>query len=157
MSGFMDQRSWMIIQTWNLMMKNLILIRKTAEMDKVLIISRKPRGSLDAIQERSQDLNWSLQDIVQNFDDNMIIMTLTSSLWHWHHYRDTGKNMKNFKYCVISLNVVHTGGLWGVLGFTAPLILISKKLQGKYIYTLNSALCARIARAAIKQLLLGLW
>ena len=41
--------------------------------------------------------------------------------------------------------MVHTGGLCGVLGFTAPL----------YIYTLNSALCATIARAAIKQLLLG--
>ena len=31
--------------------------KKTAEMDKVLIISWKPRGSLDAMQERSQDLN----------------------------------------------------------------------------------------------------
>ena len=63
--------------------------------------------------------------------------------------------MKNFKYCAISLNMVHTGGLRGVLGFTAPLILISKKIQSKCIYTLNSALCAPFARAAIKQLLLG--
>ena len=47
--------------------------------------------------------------------------------------------------------MVHAGGLLGVLGFTAPLILISKKFQIKYIYTLNSALCAPIARAAIKQ------
>ena len=66
-----------------------------------------------------------------------------------------GKNMKNFKYCAISLNMVHTGELCGVLGFNAPLILISKKFQSKYIYKMNSALCATIARAAIKQLLLG--
>ena len=65
--------------------------------------------------------------------------------------------MKKFKYCAISLNLVHTGGLCGVLWFTAPLILISKKFQSKYIYTLNSTLCAPIARAAIKQLLLGAW
>ena len=64
--------------------------------------------------------------------------------------------MKNFKYCAISLNMVHTGELRGVLGFTAPLILISKKFQSKYIYTLNSALCAPIARAAIKQFLFGI-
>ena len=52
--------------------------------------------------------------------------------------------------------MVHTGGVREVLGFTAPLILISKKLQSKYIYTLNSTLCAPIAQAAIKQLLSGL-
>ena len=63
--------------------------------------------------------------------------------------------MKNFKYCAISLNMVHAGGLCGVLGFTAPLILIAKKFQSKYIYTLNIALCAPIAQAAIKQLLVG--
>ena len=63
--------------------------------------------------------------------------------------------MKNFKYFAISLKILHTGGLFGVLRFTPPLILISKKLQSKYIYTLNSALCAPVARAAIKQLLLG--
>ena len=63
--------------------------------------------------------------------------------------------MKNFKYCAISLNIPHTGGLCGVLQFTAPLILISMKFQRKYIYTLDSALCSPIARAAIKQLLLG--
>ena len=63
--------------------------------------------------------------------------------------------MKNCKYCAISLNILHVGGLCGVLRFTAPLILISKKLQSKYINTMNSALCAPIARAAIKQLLLG--
>ena len=51
--------------------------------------------------------------------------------------------------------MVHTGGLCGVLGFTAPLILIAKKFPSKYIYTLISALCAPIARAAIKQLLFG--
>ena len=60
--------------------------------------------------------------------------------------------MKNFKYCAISLNIVHTGGLCGVLRFTAPLILTSKKLQSKYIYTLTSALCAPIAQAAIKEM-----
>ena len=46
--------------------------------------------------------------------------------------------MKNFKFCAISLNMVHTGVLCGVLGFTTPLILISKKFQSKDIYTLNS-------------------
>ena len=57
--------------------------------------------------------------------------------------------------------MVHTGGLCGVLGFTAPLILIAKKSPSKYIYiyiyiyTLISALCDSIAQAAIKQLLLG--
>ena len=30
--------------------------------------------------------------------------------------------------------MVHTGGLCGVLGFTAPLILIAKKFPSKYIY-----------------------
>ena len=63
--------------------------------------------------------------------------------------------MRKFKYCTISLNTVHTDGLCGVLGITAPLILISKKFSSKYIDTLNSALYAPIARAAIKQLLLG--
>ena len=63
--------------------------------------------------------------------------------------------MNNFKDCPISLNMLHTDRLCGVLGFTTPLILISKKFQSKYIYTLNSALCAPFVRAAIKQLLLG--
>ena len=60
--------------------------------------------------------------------------------------------MKNFKYCAISLNMVRTGGLCGVLGFTAPPILISKKFQSKYTYTSNSTLCDPIARTAIKHL-----
>ena len=78
-----------------------------------------------------------------------------------HHYEadviivTPGENMKNFKYCAISLNMLHTGGLCGVLGFTAPLNLFSKKFQSNYIYTFNSTLCVAIARAAIKQLLLG--
>ena len=59
-------------------------------------------------QGRSQDLNQPLENIVQNFYDDVIIMT-------------PGKNMKNFKYCAISLNMLHTGGLCGVLRFTAPL------------------------------------
>ena len=63
---------------------------------------------------------------------------MTSSLWRWGHYRDIGKNMNNSKNCAISLNMLHTDGLYGVLGFTTPLILISKKFQSKYIYTLNS-------------------
>ena len=63
--------------------------------------------------------------------------------------------MKNFKYVPSCLNILHTGGLCGVLQFTAPLILISKKFQIKYIYTMNSALCAPIAQAALKQLLLS--
>ena len=72
---------------------------------------------------RSLGLNRPLQDVAQNLDDDFIMITLTSSSWH------RGK---------ISLNMLHTGGLCGVLGFTAPLILISKKFQSKYIYTLNS-------------------
>ena len=85
-----------------------------------------------------------------------------AKFWRWCHHYDADviivrpwKNMKNFKYCAISLNMVHAGGLCGVLGFTAPLILIAKKFRGKYIYTLNSALCVPIAQAAIKQLLFG--
>ena len=50
--------------------------------------------------------------------------------------------------------MLHTGGLCRVLGFSAPPILISKKFQSKYTYTLNSALCAPMAQAAIKQLLI---
>ena len=84
-------------------------------------------------------------------------LTMTSSLWRWSHYRDVRESMKNFKYCAISLNILHTSGLCGILRFTAPLILISKKFQSKYIHTVNSALCAPIVRAAIKRLLLGAW
>ena len=53
--------------------------------------------------------------------------------------------------------MVQTGALCGVLGFTAPLILTADKFRSKYIYVyaLNSALCAPVARAATKQLLLG--
>ena len=63
--------------------------------------------------------------------------------------------MNNFKNCAISLNTLYTDGLCGVLGFTVPLILISKKFQRKYMHTLSSALRAPLARAAIKKLLLG--
>ena len=87
----------------------------------------------------SQDLNRPFQDIAQNldhYDADVIIGTL------W-------KNVKNFKYCAISLNMLHTSGLCRVLGFTAPLILISKEFQSKYIYTLISALYSPIALAAI--------
>ena len=80
----------------------------------------------------------------------------------WLHHHDTdiiimapGKNMNNSKNCPISLIMLHTGGLYH--WFTAPLILISKNFQSKYIYTLNSALCAPFAWAAIKQLLFGAW
>ena len=66
------------------------------------------------------------------------ILTMMSSLWRCRHYRDTGENIKNFKCCSISLNMLHTCGLCEVLKFT-----------------LNSALCAPIAQDAIKQLLLG--
>ena len=54
-----------------------------------------------------------------------------AKLWQWHHHYDDdviietpGKNMKNFKYYAISLNMLHTGGLCGVLEFTASLIVI---------------------------------
>ena len=63
------------------------------------------------------------------------------------------KNINNFKNCAISLNMLHMDVMCEVLGFTAPLILISKKFQG--YYTLNSALCAPFSREAMKQLLLG--
>ena len=60
-------------------------------------------------QGHSQDLNWLLQDIVK-------VLTMTS-------YHDAnviietpGKNIKIFKYCPISLNMLHTGGLCGVFG-----------------------------------------
>ena len=65
------------------------------------------------------------------------------------------KNKKYFKYCAISLNMLHTGALYGVLGFTATLILISKNFQSKYIYTMNSAFCAPKAETAMKHLLFG--
>ena len=51
--------------------------------------------------------------------------------------------------------MLHTDRLFGVLRFTAPIILIFKKFQSKYIHALNSALRAPLAQAAIKQLLLG--
>ena len=51
--------------------------------------------------------------------------------------------------------MLHTGGLCGLLGFTAPLNLMSKKFQNKYVLCIESVLCAPIARAAIKQLLLS--
>ena len=63
--------------------------------------------------------------------------------------------MNNFKNCAISLNMLDTDGLCGVLGLTPTLILISKKFQSNYIYTLNSALRAPLAGAAIKQLFFG--
>ena len=68
--------------------------------------------------------------------------------------------MKNFKHCAISINMLHTGGLCGVLRFTARLHIlheiIAKKFRSKYIYIkLNSGSCAPIARAAIKQPLSG--
>ena len=62
------------------------------------------------------------------------------------------KNKKYFKYCAISLNMVHTGALCGVLGFTATLILISKNFQSKYIYTMNSAFCGSKVQTAKKAL-----
>ena len=65
-------------------------------------------------QGRSQDLNQPLQNIVQNFDDDVIIMTLTSLF-------DTGEEHENFKFCAISLNKLHTSGLCGVLRLIAPL------------------------------------
>ena len=49
--------------------------------------------------------------------------------------------------------MLHTSGPCEVFGFTASLILIPKKFQSKYIYALNSALCAPVAREAIKQFL----
>ena len=124
---------------------------------KLITSYRRHEDTTKSFQERSQDLN-------RPFQESSNILMFASSLRHWLHHCDAdviivtpGKGMKNFKYCAISLNMVHAGGLCGVLGFTAPLISISKKFQNKYIYTLDSALCAPIARAAIKQLLLGVW
>ena len=69
-----------------------------------------------SLRGRSQDLNQPLQNIVRNFHDDVIVMTLTDVA-----IATPGKNMKNFKYCAISLNMLHIGGLCGVLRFTAPL------------------------------------
>ena len=66
-----------------------------------------------------------------------------------------GKSMKNIKYCAITLNMYIKVDCLEYWGFTVPIILISKKVQNKFVYILNSPLCAPIARAAIKQLLLG--
>ena len=121
---------------------------QTVEQNSQKVLLKTFSSSTIKGQGPSEDLNIPLQDIVQNFDDDVIIM-------RWRQYHDTRKNMNNFKDCPISLNMLHTDRLCGVLGFTAPLILISKKFQSKYIYTLNSALCAPFLRAAIKQLLLG--
>ena len=53
-----------------------------------------------------------------------------AKFWWWHHHYGadviivilmaSGKNMKNFKYCALSLNMLHTGELCGILGFTTP-------------------------------------
>ena len=64
-----------------------------------------------------------------------------------HHYDagviivTPGTNMKNFKYCAILLNMVHTGGLCGILVFTAPLILISKRFKSKQLYNEQCFVC----------------
>ena len=100
------------------------------------------------LQGLGQDLNRPLQDIAQNFDDDAIIMMLLSLSWQWG---------KNFKYCTILLNMAHIGRLCGVLGFTAPPMLISKKFQSKYIYTLNSALCAPNCTSSNKTVTFGCW
>ena len=44
-----------------------------------------------SLQGRSQDLNGSLQEILLNFDNNVIIMVRTSSSWHWWHKGKTWK------------------------------------------------------------------
>ena len=95
-------------------------------------------------QRRSKNLNWHLQDFVRKLVDDVIMMTLISLLWCWRHYCDTREKHKTLYVLRYHWNMVHTSGLCGVLGFTAPLVLISKKIQSKYIYTLNSALCASI-------------
>ena len=57
---------------------------------------------------RSQDSNRPIQDIAHIYDGDVIIMT-------------PGRNMKKIKYCAISLTMLHTRGLCGVLGFTSSL------------------------------------
>ena len=44
----------------------------------VVGIMKNETAGVKRSQECSQDLNQSLQDIVQNFDNKIIIMTLTS-------------------------------------------------------------------------------
>ena len=51
-----------------------------------------------------------------------------AKFWRWRHNYDADvfivtpeKSMKNFKYCAISLNMLHTVGLWELLRFTAHL------------------------------------
>ena len=72
-------------------------------------------GHLQYIQGRSQDLNQPVQNIAQNFHDDVIIIDTDLVIV------TPGKKMKNFKHCAISLNMLHTGGLCGVLWLTAPL------------------------------------
>ena len=48
-----------------------------------MIISESYFGvAILVMQWRRQDLDQPLQNIVQNFDDDVTIMTLTSLLWH---------------------------------------------------------------------------
>ena len=66
-----------------------------------------------------------------HYHADFIIMMLTSLLWH---------QGKTWKYWTILLNTVHTGGLCGVLGFIAPLVLVWKTFQ-IYLYIQQCLLC----------------
>ena len=80
---------------------------------------------------------------------------MTSSSWRWRHHRDTGKKREEFS--ALRYLVKYGRYRWTVcsIGVYCTIHYNLQKLQSKYIYKLNSAFRAPIARAAIKQLLLG--
>ena len=129
--------------------KNLHVLKKGWTL-AFLVISNNMKQ--DYCQARSQDLNQPLQDIAQNFDDDDIIMVLVSLSWHrgktWKILR---KNMNNL--------VNHATYRWTVwsIGICCTTYFNLQKNSKINVYSLNSVLCAPIARAAIKQLLLGVW
>ena len=105
-------------------------------------------------QGSRQHLNQPLQNIAQNFHDDVIIMRLTSLLWH------LGKTWKILSIVLsrqtsyIQVGYVEYCGLLHYYHFTW---VISKKFWSKYILKLNSASSTPTAPAAIKQLLSGAW
>ena len=102
----------------------------------------------DIQRECSQDLNWTLHEIAQNIDVGVIIMTLTSLSWHRGKYLTI---LSSRWTCYSQVGYVE---YWGLLHHFNCKLAISKKFRSKYIYKVNSALCAPIAEAAIKQLFL---
>lgn len=59
--------------------------------------------STSQIKGLSQNLNWPLQDILQNFDVDVIAMVQ-------RHYRDTDDRLKQDNYRAVFINMLHAGG-----------------------------------------------